>query len=179
MDNLRQAVLSIESLYNLQIFLQQKLQKKKRKKLTIQLMIFLAHLSQRLRMSSCVYSLFVRPLSVHPHVWMTSPLKSMCKFSSNFMWRPVKGGLRIYTEGQSPKSKMSPCPYMVKGWIWYITILKDNHLCSNDSSLIFDLFTAMSYFFAWLCICMGKMLKYHFLKMYLKLMAEMYNVWSK
>ena len=76
--------------------------------------VFLAHLSQRLRMSYCDH-LQCRRLSVRPHLWTTSPLKPLGQFSSNFMWSLLlKGDRKFVQMAMVRQSRWPPCPYMVK-----------------------------------------------------------------
>ena len=94
----------------------------------------------------------------------------------------VKGGLKICTNGHVPlimpkygKKKTLNLLLLnqesLKAESWYIALWSQDQPCSNDDPMTF--YGKVK--FASPCICIGKMLKSHFLKMYLIRMAETYN----
>ena len=120
----------------------------------------LAHQS-RTKMSYCDHSPTVARLSVHPHLWtirLWNPgaIFHVKTLKSSPEPRKLWGWVLVYSIGDSRSSKF--VQIMTLGWP--LNFLQQGQICVPIH-------------------CTGKILKNYFLKMYKRLMAEIYNVWLK
>ena len=155
---------------------------------------FLAHLSSA--QDELLWSLFVRRPSVHPSVnifQMTSPLKPLSQFCSNFIWSLLMVGEQNFAKMVAVRwPRWPPCPYMVKT---FKNLFLQNRVClgaeplqkSSGTGGLPKLLKELSYVDVWpfygkvkfasLCICMGKSFKNLLLQNRACLMAESMHIY--